>query len=403
MDESRTPTRRQYLVASGSLLGTGAVAGCSDIVGSGDGGDGTATPGGSYSGTLEPMGTLTLDSPPESWVGDLGFVADLLTALGHGDGAVGMADPRFWYTGFYDELDGVNPPNPDDLARITTEDRNTDIELLYEIDPELMALDPNGLISIYGLDEAGAAEIRDRIAPWFGNGSRRKRFDGWTYWPDGEEYPYYSLPEYVPEYAGLFGERQRGQDLLDFYRPVLDDVTSRVPPESERSTMALVNGRYNPENRDGWIVYDPTSEVEKTWGKKHFRDLGVVDAFEGDYDGQSAVTVGYEGLLERDPDVIVFHFGVTYRDFQGEDFVTRQTELLRDDPVGSQLTAVQNGDLYLGGTPYQGPLVNLFQTEMLAKQLYPEEFGEWRGVGEVPANERLFDRDRLAEIATREY
>jgi len=392
------PTRRATLKYGATVAAGLGLAGCSDLAGEESSSEGT--PAGSYTATMPPMGKLSLEKPPSSWIGGLGFTADVLTALGHADGAVGMADPRFWYTGFYEFLDGVSAPSEDDLEQITTEDRNTNVELLYELEPDLMAVDPNLLLSIYGLEEDEAQEVQDSIAPWFGNESRRKRFDGWTYWPDGEEYAYLSIPEYVSAYGSLFGEQERSETLLELYEPFIEDVRSRVPAESERRSMALVNGRYNPENRDGWIVYNPKSEVEKTWGKKQYRDLDVVDAFEGAYDGTSSVTVDYEGLLEYDPEVIVFNFGITYRDFQGDNLVQQQRELLNDDSVGSQITAVQNDDLYVGGTPYQGPIINMFQTEMAARQLYPSEFGSYPGYGELAEDEQLFDREKLADIVT---
>jgi ABC-type Fe3+-hydroxamate transport system substrate-binding protein len=407
--ETTPPTRRDYLKYGGAVVGGGLLAGCAGESDSGSGSPTgsaqttagtateTATEEASYTATMSPIGELTLDEPPSSWVGGLGFTADVLTALGHADSAIGMADPRFWYTGFYDFLDGVSGPDGN-LTRITTEDRDTDLEVLYELDPELMAVDPNLLMSIYGLEADEAEEIQESIAPWFGNESRRKRFDGWTYWPVGESYDYLSLPEYVPKYAALSGEQARGEALLDLYTPFIEDVRSRVPPEAERRSMALVNGRYNPENRDGWIIYNPNSEIEKTWGKKQYRDLSVVDAFEGAYSGQSAITVDYEGLLEYDPDVIIFNFGITYRDFQEQNYIQQQRELLTDHSVGSEVTAVQNDDLYVGGTPYQGPIINLFQTEMAAKQLYPDEFGPYPGYGQLSEDERLFDRQRLADI-----
>ena len=426
--EREAPTRRDYVKYGGAVIGGGLLAGCTgesspggtngsngsgtrnestDGGGNGSRGEPTAnasdsetTSGGSYTATMAPMGELTLDEPPSTWVGGLGFTADVLTALGHADGAVGMADPRFWFTGFYDFLDGVTAPAPDELTPFTTEDRDTDLEVLYELDPDLLAVDPNPIISIYGLETREAEEIRKNIAPWFGNESRRKRFDGWTHWPVGESYPYLSLPEYVHKYAALFGEEQRGSALLDLYEPFVEDVRSRVPPKDERRSLALVNGRYNPENRDGWVVYNPKSKIEKTWGKKQYRDLNVVDAFAGAYDGQSSVTVDYEGLLEYDPDVIVFNFGITYRDFQGKNLIKQQRELLADHPIGSELTAVENDDLYVGGTPYQGPIINMFQTEMAAKQLYPDEFGSYPGYGNLSKSEQLFDRDRLAGIIT---
>ncbi|MFC7057206.1 ABC transporter substrate-binding protein [Halovenus salina] len=418
------PTRRDYMKYGGAVAVGGFLAGCTDDSSSGSepedstestptatpeqAGDGESTPSAtetetntdekSYSASMPPMGELTLEEPPSTWVGGLGFTADVLTALGQADGAVGMADPRFWYQGFYDFLDGVTVPAKDELTKYTTTERNTDLEALYDLDPDLVAFDPNPLLAIYGLDTEEAEEIQENIAPWFGNESRRKRFDGWTHWPVGESYPYMSIPEYIPKYAALFGEQERGQAILDLYEPFIEDIRSRVPEETERRTMALVNGRYNPENRDGWLVYNPKSEVEKTWGKKQYRDLDVTDAFEGAYSGQTSVKMGYEGLLEYDPDVIIFNFGITYRDFQGKNLIQQQRELLQDHPVGSQLTAVKNDDLYLGGTPYQGPIINLFQTEMAAKQLYPDEFGSYPGYGEIPEDEQLFDRGRLADI-----
>jgi ABC-type Fe3+-hydroxamate transport system substrate-binding protein len=411
---TRTPTRRDYMKYGGAVVGGGLLAGCTGS----DPGERTESPQAdtntntstetaseedTYTATMPPMGELTLEEPPSTWVGGLGFTADVLTALGQADGAIGMADPRFWYQGFYDFLDGVTAPASEDLAQFTTEDRDTDLEVLYELDPDLLAVDPNPIISVYGLEKEEAQEVQENVAPWFGNESRRRRFDGWTYWPVDEPYPYLSLPEYVPKYAALFGEEERGEALLELYEPFIEDVRSRVPPKNERRSLALVNGRYNPENRDGWIVYDPKSEVEKTWGKKQYRDLNVVDAFEGAYDGQSAVTVDYEGLLEYDPDVIIFNFGITYRDFQGENYVQQQRELLADDPVGSEVTAVQNDDLYVGGTPYQGPIINMFQTEMAAKQLYPDVFGSYPGYGKLSKDEQLFDRQQLADIINGEF
>ncbi|MEM4782109.1 MAG: ABC transporter substrate-binding protein, partial [Halalkalicoccus sp.] len=60
--------------------------------------------------------------------------------------------------------------------------------------------------------------------------------------------------------------------------------------------------------------------------------------------------------------------------------------------------AVQEDRYYPGGTAFQGPVFNLFQIELAAKQIYPEEFGEFHRPGEVPEDERLFDRDRVAAI-----
>ena len=73
-------------------------------------------------------------------------------------------------------------------------------------------------------------------------------------------------------------------------------------------------------------------------------------------------------------------------------------EMMRNDPVGQELTAVQGGRLYRGGTELQGPIINLFQTEIAAKQFYSDTFGEWKGLGNTPTDEQLFDRQRVSDI-----
>jgi ABC-type Fe3+-hydroxamate transport system substrate-binding protein len=414
-----TPTRREYLKYGGVVAGGGLLAGCTGGSGGSDSG-GAATETAtrtesttdtesttstesepedrSYTASMPPVGELTLDQPPSTWVGGLGFTADVLTALGHADGAVGMINPEFWYRGFYDFLDGVSAPAPGELTRVTTEGFDTDLEVLYDLEPDLMAVDPNLFMTTYGLDESEAEEVQRNIAPWFGNESRRGRDDGWTHWPAGEPYAYLPIREYVGSYGSLFGEQARANALLDLYDSFVGDVRSRVPEGSDRRTIGLVNGRHNPGNEAGWFVYDPTSEIEAAWGKKQYRDLDVVDAFDGAYGGKSGAFFDYEGLLEFDPDVIVFHFGLSFLDFGGTNYVQQQRELLEDHPVGSQLTAVRNDDLYVGGTPYQGPIVNMFQTEMAAKQLYPDEFGSYPGYGDLSEEEQLFDRERLAAV-----
>jgi hypothetical protein len=104
-----------------------------------------------------------------------------------------------------------------------------------------------------------------------------------------------------------------------------------------------------------------------------------------------------EVLIEIDPDVIVGQDGIL-RYSTREAFRETLVSTLENDPVTSQATAVRDGAVDIGGTYYLGSIVNLFRTELLAKQLYPEEFGEYRGPFEVPDGEELFDRQRVADI-----
>lgn len=99
----------------------------------------------------------------------------------------------------------------------------------------------------------------------------------------------------------------------------------------------------------------------------------------------------YENLLEVDPDVLLVrgHERKSPQEFRDTVFA-----YMRDHPVGSQLTAVENGRVYRGGYLRQGPIHNSFLTERAAKQLYPGTFGD------VTSDAELFDRQRLAYVVT---
>jgi ABC-type Fe3+-hydroxamate transport system substrate-binding protein len=357
-----------------------------------------------YAATMAPVGEVALDEPPESVVGGWGFAADVLTALGRGDAIAGMARPGFWYQGFYDLLPGVTGRDTTEIPATVSESYRVKEELLYEIDPDLLATDPNRFIAWYRLEPSMVETIDDDVAPFFGNESRSKRSSKWPNWPSEESYPYYGITEFVGRYGELFGEQERAEAMIDLYETTLDDVTSRVPPESERPTVGVLSAFTNPENRGFFGVNDPMPALDATHELKQYGDLGVVDAFEGRYTegGHVGLKADFETLLEVDPDVLVFSEAVNAlggRNVYGNAGAYEQTlEVLRTDEVGEQLSAVRNDRLYPGGTGSQGPIVNLFQTEAAAKQFYPETFGEWNGIETLSdPSERLFDYQRVAD------
>jgi iron complex transport system substrate-binding protein len=117
-----------------------------------------------------------------------------------------------------------------------------------------------------------------------------------------------------------------------------------------------------------------------------------------------AGTIDYEQLLDVDPEIIVVHWGIgttgEQETFSSTAFREQYIKPMQADSVGAELTAVQNGNVYPGAFGSQGPLVNLLQTEMVAQQLYPEEFGafEPEQFPDVPENKQLFDRQRVIDI-----
>lgn len=427
-DNSSQPrtTRRQYVKYGSGLVTSAVLAGCTRANTAGespdeDPPDTTATSTTTettettdtttteadepHTATIEPVGDVTFEEPPETVVSGWGFAADVLMALGQADSIVGMARPGFWYQGFYDLLPDVSMVATGEIQATVSKSYRVKEELLYELDPDLLATDPNRFIAWYRLKPSTVETMRDEVAPFFGNESRSKRSSKWPNWPDGESYPYYGIPEFVDRYGKLFGEEARAEAMIDLYETTMDDITSRVPPESERPTVGLLSAFTNPENRGFFGVTKPIPALDVTHELKQYGDLGVIDAFEGNYPdkgGHYDLKADFEALLDVDPDVLVFSEAVNAlggQNVYGNAEAYNQTlEVLRTDEIGKQLSAVQNERLYPGGTGSQGPIINLFQTEMLAKQLYPDEFGPWRGLGETPESEQLFDRQRLADI-----
>jgi ABC-type Fe3+-hydroxamate transport system substrate-binding protein len=399
------PTRRDA-VKYGGALAAGGLAGCmgegaTDERPAGDGnasdaGNETdAASDGSWTATMPPVGTVEFDAVPESLFDHEGFVADIATALGHGDIVDAFVYEK-WPTVFYEELPGVDPDKEYDTSLVT--DGAADMEVLYEVAPDIITIDPNMMMK-WKLDAADVEEIQESVAPIFGQRARGPRSgDSYYRYGDGEPYPYLDLYEQTEIYGQVFQEQERAAAIVEANRALIDDVTGRLPPESERPTV-MVGGIWDAVYANVIYFEETTPEVVRdgevrTYGKKQYRDLRVVNAFaDADFDGPFWATTDGEGLLEADPDVIFIDNAVADLEFLEE-----QRKKLREDPVMSEVTAVQNDRVYPGGTAVQGPIVNMFQTEMVAKQLYPEEFGEWHGLGETPEEERLFDRQRVSDI-----
>lgn len=433
-ENRETLTRRDYVKFGGAVVGGGLLAGC---VGSGSSGTGktdtentdeTNTDGGTsnangnpesehttsgsgdtpYSVTMAPVGERKFKNPPTGVIGEWGFVADTLTALGHPDAIIGMARPSFWFTGFYKKLPGVSVPEKGNIPATLTRSYRVNKELLYELNPDLIAADPNKYISLYGVEKNEITQFNETIAPFFGNQSLEKRPSGWPNWPVGHDYPYYSIHEFIETYGEVFQEQKRATALTDLYTNAMETIPPRVPPKDKRPSIGLLSAYANPEEGGFFGVFNPIPELPMTYGMKQYGDLKVIDAFADKYGGSSsgrfAAKIDFEELLDVDPDVLIFKEAVTTlggdENVYGSNSAFAQTlDVLKSDPVGQQLTAVKNNQLYAGGTSFQGPIINLFQTEMLAKQLYPEAFGTWPGFDNpIPKNDRLFDRQRLADI-----
>jgi ABC-type Fe3+-hydroxamate transport system substrate-binding protein len=402
------PTRRQYL-AYGSAAAAGSfLAGCmgstddgSDATTTGDdtetstestteSGDGetqTTAEDGSYSVSMSPMGTVEFDEVPERVVSFDDQWFDHMVALGQADKLVGLGRPDGYFTAFYDRLPGVSV-DMENVQGIWGED-SVDSELLYELDADVHHIDPlRAVDSLDGLDEKNVERIQESVGPFFANrGSRANNVPGGA----NVDYEFYSLWETLSKYAQVYRVEDRSAALRAVRDEMVSHIQSELPPESERPTVALAQfweGEF--------YVYDPN---KPGFGSAHTRPVKLKDALP-DVEGYASsnwqtAPISKEAMLEADPDVFVSHNAVGLPEYYEDTAVPN----LKDDPVVSQITAVKNDRIYPGGLGLQGPLFCLFQIEMTAKQVYPEKFGEFPGLGEpVPESEQLFDRQHVADI-----
>ncbi|NHN41095.1 ABC transporter substrate-binding protein [Halorubellus sp. JP-L1] len=388
-------TRRNYLAGTSAVLAGGLLAGCltdaegGDATSEADGTSGQSTTDAtarsdaeSYTVSMEPVGTVEFDAPPERWIAYDGGYADMAVALGQADGLAGIGGIDRYYSGVYDELDGVGVDR--DVLEAHPEVRTK--EEFYGIDADVHLYDPQMLVNWFDWDAADVEEVRENVAPFLGNVIFR-RSDDW------HDYRYYTLYQAFERVATLFQERERFEAFADLHDEFVADVQSRLPAPSERPDVFLTfEGTDEPE------TFSPYRLRDDGTSKKQWQDLGVGDALDGtDIENLSTTNRGeldYENLLEIDPEVILVrgHERKTAAEFR--DVVLAY---MQDHPVGSELTAVQNGRVYRGGYLYQGPIHNLFLTERGAKQMYPDEFGD------VTGDDRLFDRDRVASIVRGEF
>ena len=408
MNDKRTSaTRRRFIEAGFGTAVAGVLAGCTGSSGGpgdedggsgsdGDGGNDSTSGGssgnssantstgeesgdGSYSVTMAPMGDVAFESVPERWACYKEGYGEMGIALGVGDGLAGIDRPSEGLAVltelYYDELPGFSL-DTDSMTNIRANGESIDKEIFYEVGADLHLMDPNLPVVYFDWKEGDTEEIGQNVAPFFGNFIRRERDESW-----GEPYESYTLYEAFEKVAKVFKREERYEAFAALHEEFRKEVRSRLPPEKERPKIGLLNGGSDP-SKGKFYAIDPTA---KGYEMKHYRDVGVRNAFAGVDTGENGM-IDYETLLATDPKQIFIHWGVLNSD---EEFRKQYLEPMKQDSVGQQLTAVQNDRVFKGGTGEQGPITNLFQTELLAQQQYPETF---------PTDEELFDRQRVADI-----
>ncbi|QIB74402.1 ABC transporter substrate-binding protein [Halogeometricum borinquense] len=402
-NETDAPTRREY-VKYGAVLTGGLLSGCAGNAptdsestmtetntetanqsGSSGNSETETDATNPYTVSMAPMGEVEFERVPESIFTRLTHLAGMAFALGRGDDVNAMHAP-----GYYDALWNQFTPR---LPGVTLDWKGLysswepSKEKLYELDSDVHLADPAGVSALDSWNADDVEAIGENIAPWFGNYYSDRHATPPEAWAD--DYQYYDLWEMFERVAQVFREEARYEALAEVHRRLVETVQEELPPVEERPTAVLIG----------------PSDLEKIYAYKldtpgfltaHTRAAGAVGAF-GD-NVQSGSTVDAETLLDANPDVIFALGGMHPKTSMAD---------IRDGLGGNNVTrevaAVKNDRVYAQGARYQGPILNLFQIEMTAKQLYPDQFGAWPTYAEgpypeIPEDERLFDRERVASI-----
>ncbi|GGL34860.1 hypothetical protein GCM10009037_18090 [Halarchaeum grantii] len=329
----------------------------------------------SYTVSMAPMGDVTFESVPTSWVANNGSYADMGLALGLEEPKALWLTSR-WHTRYYDAIDGVSADKSDMLSLYQD---GVSKERYYALaegeENHVHVQDPNFLMNRFkGWSESDVAEVTENLGPFFGN-SIFSRGYAWH-----EDYQYYTLYEAFEKLAQLFQRTERYEAFASLHEEFQSDLDFVPTSDAERPQVAVLWASGNePTSFLPYLVNEGTSF-------KQWRDMNVRDALAEtsvkDFHS-SRGNIDYETLLKIDPEYLLLrgHEAQT-----AEEFESTVVSFMEDHETGSELTAVQNGNVYRGGPLYQGPISNLVLTERAASQLY--------GV-----DEQLFDRQRVADIA----
>ena len=397
-------TRRDAIKYGGAVVGGSVLAGCTsdaepqgnepgtETNGGSTAGTGTETGSattagdGSYSVTMAPVGEVEFERVPETVFTRLTHHADMAFALGRGDAVNALHAPDY-YDGLWNQFVARLPGVSLDWSGLYSS-WEVEKEKLYELDSDLHLADPAWVTQLGNWSEADIGEVAENIAPWFGNSLSDRHQAPPAEWAD--RYEYYGLWEQFEKVAKVFKAEDRYRALATVREEMLSTIEDDLPPDGERPSVAMIAATDLEKEIWAYTLSNPGFLTA------HTRPLGPRDAFGGSV--ESGSTVDFEILLDADPDVVLYLGGM----LPG----TRMSEIrstLESDPVASQIAAVKNGRVHPQGARYQGPILNLFQIEMTAKQLHPEQFGAWPEYDdgpypEIPDGEQLFDRGRVAGV-----
>jgi len=402
----RTAPKRREIIKYGSALAAGGLlAGCTgnedDAGGPESDGEATETDtetatdtvdesgDSSYAVTMSPAGTVEFEAVPEDVFTVFPWYADMAIALGHGDSINSL-----WWAAGFDPIIQYYTAGLEDVSVSWAELSGVygaNKEQLYELDSDLHLADPAWFSTLDDWNQDDIDEIADNVGPWLGNQYSNRHLSPPEGWAD--DYEYYTIWEVFERVADVYSEQARYEALEAVHTEQLATIEDGLPPADERPTVGYLQIATDLSSIFVFRLNDPG------YYNSHTRPMEATDAFADVSLAGEFAEIDFEALLDADPDTLLTLWGMT----PTVDFETMRTNL-EDHALGGELSAVQNDRVYTQGTRFQGPIMNFFQLEMTAKQLYPEQFGQWPGYvdgesyPEFPEDEQLFDRQRVADI-----
>lgn len=326
-----------------------------------------------YTVTVKPAGSHTFKQIPETFITQ--NWTDFTMAYGLQPNAVGSLSRL--PTKFYDLIPDVEF-NPDEITSIGGRSSYTK-EVFYQYKPDVILIDPRYFKHYAGWDDTDIQRVENRVAPILGS---------MIHMPLMGRQPYYDLYGIMKKVAHIFQRQEQYQAWTDLHHPLLKDIQSQLPPKKERPSVTLLINGVHPDKGKFYPVKLNTQRRDT----RTLRQLGLKDAFAGmSING----AVGYEALLRADPDYIASpNLGGSH-----EEWVEKVVKPFKNNPKGSQLTAVQEGNLMRVSGHYMGGIIDLFSLEAGAKQVFPNKFGKWPGRSrDISKSEQLFDRKRVSDI-----
>lgn len=345
---------------------------------------------------MSPVGNVKFKKVPTKILTVQETYNDILVSFDKENGIAAVGSIDKFFDDFYKDLNIVPKINKENIIQIAVGRNMYDKELFYSLNADIHHIDPIALSFTKGWKPSDITEISNNIGPFFAN-----RYSIENKKPSHlKDYKFYTLEELTLKFGEVYKKEETAKKLNEFTKNLIKNIQNKLPKNNEK-TIAIVY-----LCRKGIVPFDSESDG---YGLSQYKILKCKDAFKlkgiktYSYEGNFGTMLDKETLLLANPDIIIINEGIYINDKYK--FFSKRTKILinefekfKKDPLLKDIPAFKNNKIILGGIYDQGPIIRIYQLEMLAKQLYPEIFGTFRENHSYPENEQLFSRDELRKI-----